>query len=199
MSPNLGMGPLNITTHAIESSQTQNLARAWQLLWDDLDLVSGTVRVVPEKRSNPRIFHLAQRLISMLGSLPRNYGDHVFAAAHMPLDHCRDNFVQQRKRLAEKLKNQRLTKIAFKTLRHFKGTMEYHRTKDILHVMQVLGHKNIKNTLVYVQLAEALFKDQQEYVSKVAKTEKEICKLVDAGFEYVCDLDGAKIFRKQKI
>jgi hypothetical protein len=64
--------------------------------------------------------------------------------------------------------------------------------------MQTLGHKNIKNTLRYVQLAEALFKDQQEYVSEVAKTEVDACALVDAGFEFVCDFDGAKIFRKRK-
>jgi hypothetical protein len=64
--------------------------------------------------------------------------------------------------------------------------------------MQVLGHKNIKNTLLYVQLAEELFKDQQEYVSKVAKTAKDACTLVEAGFEYVCDVDDAKIFRKRK-
>jgi hypothetical protein len=64
--------------------------------------------------------------------------------------------------------------------------------------MQVLGHKNVKNTLLYVQLAEELFKDQQEFVSKVAKTEKNACELVEAGFEYVCDFEGAKIFRKSK-
>jgi len=141
---------------------------------------------------------MSQRLVSLLESLPRDHADRVFSELSMPLDHHRDNFGQQRKRLAQKLRNPRLGKITFKTFRHFKATMEYHRTKDILHVMQVLGHKNIKNTLVYVQLAEALFKDQQEYVSKVAKTEKEICVLVDAGFEYVCDFDGAKIFKKQK-
>jgi hypothetical protein len=39
--------------------------------------------------------------------------------------------------------------------------MEYHRTKDILYVKQLLGHKRIENTLIYVQLAEELFKDQQ--------------------------------------
>jgi len=75
--------------------------------------------------------------------------------------------------------------------------MEYHRTKDILHVMQTLGHKNIKNTLLYVQLAEELFRDQQEYVSKAAKTEVDACALIDAGFEYVCDFDNARIFRKK--
>ena len=76
--------------------------------------------------------------------------------------------------------------------------MEYHRTKDILHVMQVLGHKSIKNTLLYVQLAEELFKDQQEYVSKVAKKEADACTLIEAGFEYVCDFNEVKIFRKRK-
>jgi hypothetical protein len=68
----------------------------------------------------------------------------------------------------------------------------------MLHVMQTLGHKNIKNTLIYVQLANEMFRDQQEYVSKVARTLKEACALVEAGFEYVCDLDGVKIFRKPK-
>jgi hypothetical protein len=64
--------------------------------------------------------------------------------------------------------------------------------------MQTLGHKNIKNTLLYVQLAEELFRDQQEYISKVAKTETDACALIDAGFDYVCDFDNAKIFRKRK-
>jgi hypothetical protein len=41
--------------------------------------------------------------------------------------------------------------------------------------MQTLRHWNIKNTLVYVYLAEVLFKDQIEYVSKVAKNETDAC------------------------
>jgi hypothetical protein len=89
----------------------------------------------------------------------------------MPLDHFRDNFAQQRKRAAFDLQNPRLMKISFKTLRTWGGTWEYHRTKDILYVMQLLGHKNIKNTLIYIQLEEALFKNEVEYISKVAKTE----------------------------
>jgi hypothetical protein len=77
--------------------------------------------------------------------------------------------------------------------------MLYHRTKDIYYVMQALGHKNIKNTLLYIQLEEALFQGEKEFISKVAKTEREICVLVDAGFEYVTDFEGVKIFRKPKI
>ena len=94
--------------------------------------------------------------------------------------------------------NPRLLRITFHTLRRWKGTIEYHRTKDILHVMQVLGHKSIKNTLLYVQLAEELFQGEIDYISKVAKTEAEICTLVEAGFEYVCEFNGHKIFRRKK-
>ena len=41
------------------------------------------------------------------------------------------------------------------------------------------------------------FKDE-EYISKVAKTVKEACQLIEAGFEYVTEIDGAKLFRKRK-
>jgi hypothetical protein len=65
--------------------------------------------------------------------------------------------------------------------------------------MQVLGHKNIKNTLLYVRLAKELFKDQQKYISKIAKNEKEACKLAGVFFDYACDFDDAKIFKKIKL
>jgi integrase len=171
---------------------------AWELNLSDVDTITKIVRITPEKNSNPRVSHISQKLAAMIDNLPKTYGNRVFSNPQQPLDHFRDNFSQQRKRMAHKLKNPRLLRITFHTLRHFKGTMEYHRTKDIVYVMQVLGHKSMKNTLLYVQLAEELFKDQQEYVSKVAKNEKDACALVEAGFEYVCDFNNVKIFKKQK-
>jgi len=74
--------------------------------------------------------------------------------------------------------------------------MEYHKTKDILHVMQVLGHKNIKNTLIYTQL---LGFQNDEYVSKVAKTAEEAKQLVENGFDYVCTTpETYMLFKKRK-
>jgi hypothetical protein len=74
--------------------------------------------------------------------------------------------------------------------------MEYHKTKDILHVMEVLGHKNIKNTLVYTHLIN--FKTD-EFVSKVAKTTEDAARLLEAGFEYVCTtLENVMLFKKRK-
>lgn len=170
----------------------------WRIQWDDLDFETNTIRITPEKNSNPRIFHISQKLVGMLQRLQKIYGKYVFAKLTMPLDNFRDNYADQRKRIAEKVQNPRLNKIMFKTLRTWKGTMEYHRTKDVLYVMQVLGHKNIKNTLLYIQLEEALFQDQIDFISKVAKTEADACLLIEAGFDFVCDFDGHKLFRKRK-
>ena len=73
--------------------------------------------------------------------------------------------------------------------------MEYHRTKDILYVKQLLGHKKLDNTLIYTQLVD--FQDD-EYTCKVAKTLTEATALIEAGFEYVTELDDCKLFRKRK-
>jgi integrase len=116
---------------------------AHQLRWTDLDLVNFTIRVIPEKHSNPRIIHISPKLAAMLEALPKTYGTRVFSNAQSRLDQHRNILIQQRKRIANKLQNPRLLRITFHTLRHFKGTMEYQRTKDILHVMQTLGHTAI--------------------------------------------------------
>ena len=108
----------------------------------------------------------------------------------------RRTFERQRKRLALKLGNPRLLQISFHTFRHFKGTMEYYKTKDILHVMQILGHKRIQNTLKYVELAK--FESEDQYICKIAKTPREIAELIQAGFSFVCEKDGLLFFRKPK-
>jgi hypothetical protein len=73
--------------------------------------------------------------------------------------------------------------------------MEYHETKDILYVMRLLGHKNIKNTLVYTELVTI---EDNDYTCKVAASVKEASELIEAGYEYVCDVDNVKLFGKRK-
>lgn len=73
--------------------------------------------------------------------------------------------------------------------------MEYHKTKDILHVMRLLGHKNIKNTLIYTQLVT--FEDD-DYLCKAATNIKEATQLIEAGYEYITEMDKIKLFRKRK-
>jgi len=78
--------------------------------------------------------------------------------------------------------------------------MEYHRTKDILHVKQLLGHKQIQNTMVYINLENAVFNDKRNdgFTVRVAKNVTEACKLIENGFDYVTDMDSQKLFRKRK-
>ena len=79
--------------------------------------------------------------------------------------------------------------------------MEYHRTRDILYVKKILGHKQIQNTLKYIDLEANLFgMSSEQFTVKVATNAEEACKLVEVGFEYVTGEynDGGKIFRKRK-
>jgi integrase len=171
---------------------------AWMLRWNDVDFESKVVNITPEKGSNPRINAMSNRLVSMLQSLQKNHGAWVFSYPNMPVDHHADNFCQQRKRIAHQTRNPRLLQIHFHTLRYWRGTMLYHQWHSEYYVMQQLGHRKIEITLLYIQLEEALFQGTVDYISKVGKTEAEICKLVEDGFEFVCDFQGNKIFRKRK-
>ncbi len=135
---------------------------------------------------------VSTKLATMLKNLPKD-SPKVFG--NVALDSLRCNFNCQRKRIAKKLCNPRIQRITFHTLRHWKATMEYHKTKDILHVKQLLAYRNINSTMLYTQLINF---ESDEYHVKVAKKVKEACDLVEAGFEYVCDIEGAKLFRKRK-
>mgnify|MGYP006944231098 CR=1 FL=1 len=61
--------------------------------------------------------------------------------------------------------------------------------------MQILGHKNIMNTLKYTQLID--FKGD-DYTSKATKNSEEAIQLIENGFEYVTEMDEIKLFRKRK-
>ena len=73
--------------------------------------------------------------------------------------------------------------------------MEYAKAKDILYVMKILGHRSIQNTLLYTQLISF---ESDDYHSATAQNVQEAQKLVEAGFEFVCNFDDIKLFLKRK-
>ena len=171
---------------------------AWALKWLDIDFERALVNIAPEKGSEPRQPKVSQKLICMLNSLNRPSQFIFQNKSRNPiqsLDDFRRTYTDQRTRAAQNLDNPKINQITFKSLRHFKATMEYHRTKDILHVMRILGHKNIKNTLVYTHLVSF---ETDDWICKVASTVNEATPLIEQGFEYVTDVDGLKLFRKRK-
>jgi hypothetical protein len=101
-----------------------------------------------------------------------------------------------RNRLARKLNDPQLKAIPLRNLRHHYATTTYNRTKDILLVMQKLGHKKIETTMLYTQLIH--FDEDDSYACKAAKDLTEATKLIENGFEYITEIDGTKLFRKRK-
>jgi integrase len=128
----------------------------------------------------------------MLNFIPRK-NKRVFGKS--TLASLRKNFMSQRARIAFKLQNPRLKRITFHTLRHFKATMEYQQTKDILHVKEMLGHRNINSTLIYTHLVNF---ESDEYHTATSKSLKRDEELLKAGFEYVTEREGIKLYRKRK-
>jgi len=165
---------------------------AWKLRWIDVDVERRTVAVSPTKNHNSRTLPISSNLLARLLKLPKK-NERVFAAQN--LDRFRWRYERARNLLAVKLENPRLHLIAFRNFRHWKATMEYHRTKDILHVQWLLGHKRLSNTLVYTHLVNF---ENDEWTCKVAKTVDDAKALVESGFDFVTDMDGLKLFRKRK-
>lgn len=162
--------------------------------WTEINFETKTVFINhPVKGHNPRILTISPEFIRRLATHSRKR-QRVFNRVSL-----NGNFYAQRKRVARKLGNPRLEKICFTTFRHWKATMEYHRTHDILHVKRLLGHKNIQNIMIYINLESAIFTSKHdEFHSKVAESTEEACKLTEAGFEYVGKVHGAELFRKRK-
>jgi integrase len=168
------------------------IGEAWNLEWTDIDEENCTVTCTPEKHGTPRQFRVSKKLITMLNVLPHN-NIKVFENTNMIAHGI--NFRNQRKRLSKKLQNPRILKISFHSLRHWKATTEYHRTKDILHIKEMLGHRRITSTLIYTHLVQF---ESDDYYVKTAKTLKEACELAEAGFSYFTEIQGIQVFRKPK-
>jgi integrase len=193
----------------ITAASTQKTATLLQLLketgarigeiaaleWQQIDLERRFVNIKPQKNSNARILPLSTKLTAMLNNLKR-IDNQVFQANKHSL---RLTYEKHRKKTAKKLNNPRLLKIHFHTFRHWKGTMEYHKTKDIIHVKTILGHKRIDSTMIYINIEQAIFLEQNdEYTSKAAENAKEAMQLIEAGFTYVQTIDNLHIYRKRK-
>lgn len=169
--------------------------------WKDVDLERRVIMCnYPEKGSNPRIFSdLSGKLLSMLNNLPRENG---MLFGSYSINGFKNQLCRTRNKLAFKLGNPRLKEIHMHTFRYWKGTMLYHYKPDILYVADILGHKSIDNTRLYIQLEKNLFKSlpNDQFITRIALNAEQACQLIEVGFEFITGEynDGGKIFRKRK-
>jgi integrase len=189
------------------------LGEAWQTEWMDFNPNNRTLICKnPEKHSRPRIFdNLSPELCLMLESLPRQ-SQYLFSCSRIPMEHedpkthlnhlkrQKGLLGHQRARTANKLKNPRILEVNYHSFRHWKATQLYHQTKDILYVMKFLGHRNVKNTLVYIDLEKLSYPNGgDDYTSRATKDQAEALQLIEAGFELLqIAPDGTIYFRKRK-
>lgn len=172
------------------------ISEALKLKWIDVDKQRKLLSITPSKGSNPRILPITDKLIGMLNNLNQNK-EHVFANK---ISSIQTVYCGIRNNTANILQNPRIKRISFHTFRHWKGTMEYHATKDIMHVRYVLGHKAIKTTLIYINIEQALYlNDTDQWLCKVAHNEQQAIQLIEANFQYVNNLgDNTALYRKRK-
>ena len=150
------------------------------LTWASIDFQQRIVRIKPEKGSNPRILPLTEKAIGMLNNVKaiKNRTDgHIFASA----DSMRSSFHLQRKHVAKKLHCPEMLQIHFHTFRHWKATMEQHKTHDPWHVKTILGHKSIKSTENYIHIEKMRYRDgiNDAFHVKVATSTEEISALLE--------------------
>jgi len=161
----------------------------------DIDLDTGVITVRTAKGGLGRSLKVKPQTLAMM---KEHLGKHGFGVNDNPFPKRKKmtgRWVRLRNTVAEKLKDISFRTIRLYDLRHFVGTMTYHRTKDIIYTQRKLGHRNLKNTMRYVQLINF---EEDEFTSAVAKNLQEACQLIEAGFEYVTEIDDAKLFRKRR-
>ena len=175
--------------------------RPIELTWlrvKDVDLESGVITITSAKHCVGRTLKLKPQTLAMLKTYisekKLNQNDIIFPVQSSTIS---ENYRRIRNRLAEKLDDPALKSIRLYDFRHFKASMTYHQTKDLLFVQRLLGHKDLRTTLRYTQLIDF---PNDEYVSAVAKDSKEACKLVENSFEYVVTIpiENIMLFRKRK-
>ena len=155
----------------------------------------GLVYPRTAKHGKARILKLKPSTVAMLnryvGQMDLSQNDKLFHSNKQ----IKDNWMRTRTRVARKLGEPRLRTIKLYDLRHHFATKIYIQTKDIVYVQRLLGHKNIQNTLRYLGVVDFT---NEEYTVKVARTVSEDQELIEAGFQYVTERDGLKLFRKRK-
>lgn len=181
MSKDLGSRPIELTWLKVADTNLQN----------------GVVNITGAKHTVGRNGKLKPNTLEMLkqhiNKKHLTINDRLFPTKS---EYISDAYRRLRNRLAKKLQDPTFLTIRLYDYRHFKATMEYHKTKDLLHIKQLLGHKDLRTTLRYTQLLESLESD--DYHCKTANNIKEATQLIENGFEYVTEIDGTKLFRKRK-
>jgi len=162
----------------------------------DVDLDQKIVYPATAKHGSARTLKISSTLARMIQDYvvrhKLNPNDKLFAGN---TDYYGKYYRAMRNALAKKLGDPSIRTIRLYDFRHYFATTTYHKTRDILFTKQQMGHKKIETTLIYTQLLNL---NDDEWTCRTAKTVEDATKLIEAGFDFVTEMDGVKLFRKRK-
>lgn len=76
--------------------------------------------------------------------------------------------------------------------------MKCHKTEGIIYVKELLGHKDIESTMVYINIEKSLFQmKSDEFYFKTASSMEGAGKLIEAGYDHITTFNGVMLFRKR--
>jgi integrase len=159
----------------------------------DIDFERETITIRGRKGHASRTIKLKPNVVAMLKTYIAKIGskEQPFPLAGQ----MTKAWIKYKRRLAEKLAEPSLFQIRLYDLRHYQACKTYYQTKDVLYTKQKLGWKKLETALFYLQCLDF---GSEEYHSATAKTVDEAAKLIEQGFDFVCDVDTVKLFRKRK-
>jgi integrase len=162
----------------------------------DIDLVQRLVYLTTAKNGAPKILKISNSLkdtlLEHIDTHKLNPDNKLFKGN---AEDYGKHYRAMRNALANKLHDPTIKRIRLYDLRHYFATNLYAKTRDILLVKQQMGHKKIETTLIYTQLLNL---NDDEWTCKAATNTEQATQLIEAGFEYVTEIDGNKLFKKRK-
>jgi integrase len=163
---------------------------------NDIDLEHRVVNPITAKKGNPRTLKISQQLTASINEWiiknNLNLNDKLFKG---DAEDYGKYYRAMRNKLAKDLKDPSIHTIRLYDFRHYFCSKQLNDTKDPYFVMVQMGHKKLETTQKYMHLMNL---NDDEWTCKTASTVEEVMQLVEAGFQYVTDMNGLKIFKKRK-
>ncbi len=163
---------------------------------NDIDLEHRTVNPITAKKGNPRTLKISQQLTASINEWiiknNLNLNDKLFKG---DAEDYGKYYRAIRNKLANDLKDPSIRTIRLYDFRHYFCSKQLNDTKDPYFVMIQMGHKKLETTQKYMHLMNL---NDDEWTCKTTNNIKDAAALIEAGFEYVTEMDGTKLFKKRK-
>jgi integrase len=163
---------------------------------NDIDLEHRVVNPITAKKGNPRTLKISQQLTASINEWiiknNLNLNDKLFKGN---AEDYGKYYRAMRNKLAQDLKDPSIRTIRLYDFRHYFCSKQLNDTKDPYFVMLQMGHKKLETTQKYMHLMNL---EEDEWTCKGATNIQEATALIEAGFQYVTEMDGTKLFKKRR-